>query len=69
MRGFFECGGHYSFCDRGMTESRGETFNLRIRLDLEVLSYKLLVKARLFHSAGAIASSSERQHELFRRAS
>src|SRR5205823_9422133 len=69
MRRFFDCGGHYSFCDRGMTESRGETFNLRIRLDLELLSYELLVKARLLDSAGAVAGGGERQHEFFRRAS
>jgi hypothetical protein len=66
---FFDRRGHGDFCDRVTAQSRGETFDLGIRLDLELLSYELLVKARVFHSAGAVSRGREREHELFRRAS
>ena len=69
MRRFPYRRGLGGFCNRGKTESRRETFNLGIRLDLELLSYELLVKASVFHSAGAVAGGGERQHQFFRRAS
>jgi hypothetical protein len=52
-----------------MTESGGETFNLGIRLDLELLSHEFLVMARVVHRAGTVSRGSEREHEFFRRAS
>src|SRR5438105_8619333 len=52
-----------------MAERRGETFNLGVRLDLELLSHELLVKAGVLNSAGAVARGGERQHEFLRRAS
>lgn len=61
--------GFGGFCDRGMTEGCGETLNLGIRLDLELLSYELLVKPSVFHCAGPVARRGERQHEFLRRAS
>jgi hypothetical protein len=52
-----------------MTESGGETFNLEIRLDLELLSYQLLVMARVLHRASAVSRGGERENEPLRRAS
>jgi len=66
---FVDRSGHGGLRQRGTTERRGETFNLGIRLDLEILSYKLLMKASLLHRASAISCCRQRDHEFFRRVS
>src|SRR6266404_5726162 len=50
---------------RGTAQSRGEICDLGIRLHLELLSYQLLVQARVPYRTGAVAGGGEREHELF----
>src|SRR5438270_5452985 len=48
-----------------MAESGGETCDLGTRRDLELLSYELLIKARVFHRADTVSGGRESEHELF----
>ena len=49
-------------------QSRGEIFDLGVRLHLELLSYQLLVQARVLYRTGAVTGRGESEHELFRGA-
>jgi hypothetical protein len=49
------------------TQRSGKIRDLGIRLDLELLSYELLIEPRVLHSTGAVSGGGESTHEFLRR--